>query len=953
MDHIVEEFAGVMMTEPLADEDGRNDLDDLSDDEASHPPASSTELHRAQKAIFEAWVTSEVGLKALEPKTKQQKLLEADDEELSIDNLLSKQSERITNPRQYQLELFERAKQENCIAVLDTGTGKTMIAVMLLRWTIDQELERRANGAAPKISFFLTASVALASQQKSVLTANLDHNVAKVCGADGVDNWNKLKWAALFSDNKVIVATADVLHQCLAHSYISMKQINLLIFDEAHHAKKNHAYARIIKDFYLEQLDDGTRPKVFGMTASPIDAKSDVEQAANELETLLHCRIATTTDMSLTENSKKPREIVLTYPLLPRAGVETALLRSIKARFSTATMFEEQFEKSKEIARHLGRWCADAYLIDALSERRIKRYEQEADRRYYFAPASASNATSRVDSAALSPGEHAQGTPSNGVSQLDQKQAMIRDVISFIDSEKLKYTTIEDGDLGPKVLSLKKYLDQQFERPSTHLCIVFVQARLTARLLQAVFKQKGTRHMRPDYLIGSGSADIDEDNYSNRTQHITMAKFRKGTTNCLFATSVAEEGLDVPACNLVVRFDMYSTMIQYVQSRGRARQDMSTFVHMIETGNSVQRELIQAVRYQELDMRRFCQRLPEDRRLEGNEDHLEGLMAKEKALRVYIEPSTGAKLTYGNALVVLANFVSAIPTETNENLHLTYVVTNQGSKFIHEVLLPAGAPITSAIGRVCSRRALAKRSAAFEACIELRRKKYMDEHLRPTYQKKLPALRNALLAAGMDKSTHYIMRTKPAIWEETRGTMPTELYMTFVDFSEGLNHAHRPLCMLTRAPLPQFPAFPMFLNDGRTSSICSRVFAKPLAVTADIMGKFTAFTFLIFKDIFSKSYERNGEQLSYWLAPAAVLTTPPSNTQNDVPSHDVPPEMDWALLDEAFAHDELKWTPDIAPESLLDKFIVDPWDGTRKFYIAAHLPDVKPTDQVPEDAAKH
>lgn len=65
-----------------------------------------------------------------------------------------------------------------------------------------------------------------------------------MCGADKCDNWQKSKWLKHFSENKVIVCTADILHQCLAHSYITMKQINLLIFDEAHHAKKNHAYAR-------------------------------------------------------------------------------------------------------------------------------------------------------------------------------------------------------------------------------------------------------------------------------------------------------------------------------------------------------------------------------------------------------------------------------------------------------------------------------------------------------------------------------------------------------------------------------------------------------------------------------------------------------------------------------------------------------------------------------------
>jgi len=37
---------------------------------------------------------------------------------------------------------------------------------------------------------------------------------------------------------------------------------------------------RIIREFYLAESDKSKRPKIFGMTASPVDAKVDVRQAA-------------------------------------------------------------------------------------------------------------------------------------------------------------------------------------------------------------------------------------------------------------------------------------------------------------------------------------------------------------------------------------------------------------------------------------------------------------------------------------------------------------------------------------------------------------------------------------------------------------------------------------------------------------------------------------------------
>lgn len=86
--------------------------------------------------------------------------------------------------------------------------------------------------------------MALVYQQAAVLNANIDQPINKFCGAMETDLWSKETWENHFKKNMIIVCTAEVLQQCLLHSYIKMDQINLLIFDEAHHAKKGHPYAR-------------------------------------------------------------------------------------------------------------------------------------------------------------------------------------------------------------------------------------------------------------------------------------------------------------------------------------------------------------------------------------------------------------------------------------------------------------------------------------------------------------------------------------------------------------------------------------------------------------------------------------------------------------------------------------------------------------------------------------
>jgi endoribonuclease Dicer len=60
----------------------------------------------------------------------------------------------------------------------------------------------------------------------------------------GPDGLEKEAWEKHLRKDMVIVCTAEILHQCLIHSFVKMEQINLLIFDEAHHAKANHPYAK-------------------------------------------------------------------------------------------------------------------------------------------------------------------------------------------------------------------------------------------------------------------------------------------------------------------------------------------------------------------------------------------------------------------------------------------------------------------------------------------------------------------------------------------------------------------------------------------------------------------------------------------------------------------------------------------------------------------------------------
>jgi endoribonuclease Dicer len=256
------------------------DLDNQVDEDKSDSEPESTESGPAVQAqILKNRANRDAFNKFLQLQNDEQTTIQEFDNTFTSKTLES--SKRIIDdPRDYQTELFERAKKENIIAVLDTGSGKTLIAALLMRHVAWQELEDRVKGKEAKMSFFLVNSVHLVRQQQRMLANNLPEAPKAVHGGGKDDLWKRVEWDKLKAQNKAIVCTAEVLNQCLMHSFVKIEEINLLIFDEAHHTKKGHPYARIIKDYYLAQSEPALRPKIFGMTASPVDAIADLDVAA-------------------------------------------------------------------------------------------------------------------------------------------------------------------------------------------------------------------------------------------------------------------------------------------------------------------------------------------------------------------------------------------------------------------------------------------------------------------------------------------------------------------------------------------------------------------------------------------------------------------------------------------------------------------------------------------------
>lgn len=464
------------ISEAIGDEDGGNETE--SDEEEPVHPSENQELSY-EKTVRESYIRSRVlqaNKVSTAPETK-------DDDKQSVKWLIkdSGSQEIISSPREYQIELFERAKTQNIIAVLDTGSGKTLIAALLLRHVIDEELERRANGGDKRISFFLVDSVALVFQQYAVLKCNLNQKMEQFCGDMGCDLWSKELWEKHLNENMVIVCTAEVLFQCLHHSFITMKQINLLIFDEAHHAKRNHAYARIIKDFYASEPDQSLLPRIFGMTASPVDARTNIKKGAAELEALLHSQIATASDASLLQyTNKKTKEEVATYDPLPPSA-ESQLFKRVHQLVGGIKECSKPLEYAIMASSDLGSWVADQVLLISFTGEEVKKLEAKIESNFH---------------------KQAQIGPIP-LSNLESRKERLQNAQQIIMAHVFASPQLSRSHLSSKVLGLAGYLRERFERTTFDKCIVFVRQRYTAKLLADLFQrpQIGTPHLRVGSLV--------------------------------------------------------------------------------------------------------------------------------------------------------------------------------------------------------------------------------------------------------------------------------------------------------------------------------------------------------------------------------------------------------------------------------------------------------------------
>jgi ERCC4-related helicase len=458
--------------------------------------------------------------------------------------------------RSYQENIARSSADRNSLVILPTSLGKTVVALLVCADILYRFKDKRVLVMAPTrplVAQHMTSfgsALKLPEEQTSTVTGKTPPEFRSAV-------WNQ-------KGVRLVFATPEVVRNDLVECRLSLGDFALLVFDEAHRAVKDYAYTFIAKHYIKQSY----HPLLLGLTASPGADKDRVQEVCDNLSIEnIQYRTEDDNDVKAYVN---PIDVKWDWLSLPWEYTYVISLLRIVLEEKLKWLIQKGIIKRGKIE-----WIFKRDLIEAgeLLKYNLELAMEEQRGPIYLALSNQSAALTLMYCIELmgSQGSYSldaflqriEKTQSKGrVSMLaDPRVQEVKTLLSGIQKEHPKMLRL----LQLVQLQLSKNPDTGSQQESNSKILIFTQYRDSARHITETLANAGIKSSR---FVGQAKREGDE-GMSQDEQALTLESFRNGEIDVLVATSIAEEGLDIPEVGLVIFYEPIPSEIRYIQRKGR------------------------------------------------------------------------------------------------------------------------------------------------------------------------------------------------------------------------------------------------------------------------------------------------------------------------------------------------------------------------------------------------
>lgn len=446
--------------------------------------------------------------------------------------------------REYQLRIAEGAIDRNTLVVLPTALGKTIIAALVASYYLYYYSDRKILVLAP--------TRPLVEQHRDTFLRILKIRPDDVRVLTGRDDpgYRLYLWDGNF---RVYFATPQVVSNDLENG-LKLEDFSLIIFDECHRAVGNYAYVKVAREY----IRSCGYPVILGLTASPGADINRIREVVRNLY-IEHIEARTEEDPDV-------------KPYISSLDVEWIYVEPPKPYFTAYNILRDMLMDRLERLRGEGlikkdpKYVFRGDLVRLGDELRYKleltSLEEERGRIYRLI---------MLQSTALSLFHAIELLMSQGrytlikfLERLEEDSSITHRMITGDPRYKTLRNIVFNLPEHPKMDRLIQAIAKAMMNNSSKI-IVFTQYRDTAKYIADRLRDLGFKAVR---FIGQARKAGDE-GMKQRDQVEVINRFREGEFNILVATSIAEEGLDIPAVDQVIFYEPVPSEIRFIQRRGR------------------------------------------------------------------------------------------------------------------------------------------------------------------------------------------------------------------------------------------------------------------------------------------------------------------------------------------------------------------------------------------------